>query len=84
MNDTSEDVALIIRERYRAMTPTERIRMASGMFETARALATAGIQAQHPDLDAVELRVALFDRLYGRDYSAADREEIVARIRERR
>lgn len=44
-------------------------------------LATAGIRAARPGLSDVDLRIALFDRFYGRDVSPADRLAVIARIR---
>jgi hypothetical protein len=38
MNDTSDAIAKIVLERYRAMTPAERWLAASSLFETARAI----------------------------------------------
>ncbi len=81
MTDTPPDVARDVRERYRALSPTERVVMACAMFDSAKALATAGIHASHPGISAVELRVALFDRFYGREVAPDDRVTIVERIR---
>jgi hypothetical protein len=81
MNDTPAEVEAYVRERYRAMTPTERLVIATGMFETARTLAAAGIRAAQPDISAIDLKVALFERFYGRDFTDTERATIIHRIR---
>ena len=83
MNDTPPDVDALYRRRLMALTPGERIRMASGMFDTARALIRGRLLAEQPDLDEVELRVRLFEQVYGRDYLPDDRERIVEALRRR-
>jgi hypothetical protein len=68
-----------VEERIRAMmaakTPLERLRIASRMFATVRALATAGEPV--PEADR---RVHLFLRLYARDFPEAERERIVGQL----
>jgi len=59
---------------------SERVRMASDMFDAAKALVTADILATNPTLSAAELRAALFERLYGDDFSDDARAEIRARL----
>jgi hypothetical protein len=58
-----------------AKTPLERLRIASRMFATVRALATAGEPV--PEADR---RVHLFLRLYARDFPEAERERIVGQL----
>jgi hypothetical protein len=61
MNDTSDAIAKIVAERYRSMTPAERLSAASSLFETARAL----IQSSLPSsLTAEQRRLAIAQRLY--------------------
>jgi hypothetical protein len=38
MHDTSPEIAAMVAERHRQMTPEERMRIASSMFDTARAI----------------------------------------------
>ena len=71
--DTAPEVA----ERYRAMllacSPSERIVMACGLFDTARAAVLASL----PDgADEATRRAHLFVRTYGRDFDP----ELSARI----
>lgn len=61
MNDTSPEIAAMIAARYAAMTGAERVRIAAGMFETARALVLASLPAT---ATADERRRHLLHRFY--------------------
>jgi hypothetical protein len=81
VNDTPPDVERLYRELLLRKSGEERMLMGFRMFEVARALVRAGIgDLQGPD-EAAELRVALFVRTYGQDFSEADRARIVAALR---
>lgn len=62
MNDTSPKMKAMIRDRYRQMTPDERVQIAAGMFETARAIVISSLPK---DLSRRDLRLAVARRLYG-------------------
>ena len=62
MNDTSSEMEAIVTERYRRMSPDERMKIASAMFETARAIVESSLP---PNLDGRERRLAFARRLYG-------------------
>ena len=61
MNDTPPDVEEMVDERYRSMTPDQRVRIAVSMFETARALIESSLP---PNLNRKERRLAFARRLY--------------------
>ena len=61
MNDTSPEMERIITERYRQMSPDERIRIASSMFETAREIVESSLPAS---MSRKERRLAWARRLY--------------------
>ena len=64
MSDTSDAISKLVSERYRAMTPAERLFAASSLFETARAI----IQSSLPsDLTTEEQRLAVARRLYNNE-----------------
>jgi hypothetical protein len=75
-----------VEDEYAAMfsrlSGTERLRMVSDMFETARALASANIRANEPDISPAELRVRLFNRFYGTDFDEPMRAAILADLAE--
>ncbi len=81
MNDTSAS----IEQRYRALllkrSGEERLLMGFRMFETARALARASLGDTEGGDHSVEMRVALFLRIYGPDFTTEARERIVAQLR---
>lgn len=72
MNDTSPEVEALIAERYRAMSGAERVRIAAGMFETARTLVLASLPQP---IDGRAARAALCRRLY-----PELPEDVVARV----
>ena len=82
MNDTTPEAARIVRLLYQSRTPDERVRMACGMFDAAKALAIAGLRLTTPGISEADLRVAVFERFYGRDVDPSQRPAILERIRE--
>jgi len=61
LNDTSPEMDKIVAERYKLMTPERRMRMASSMFETARAIIESSLPL---NLTRRERRLAFAKRLY--------------------
>lgn len=80
MNDTAPD----IDARYRAMlmqrTGEERLIMGCAMRETARALVEASLLQQDPQASVATLRKGLFLRLYGHEFDAESRANILTAI----
>jgi hypothetical protein len=76
VNDTPDIVARVVAERYRDLTPAERVRMASEMYATAIALARAGIREEYGALAEPEMRKQLLRRLHGAELT----EEQIAEI----
>jgi hypothetical protein len=82
MNDTSPDVEARLRDLFMQRSGSDRVRMVSEMFDLARALVVAGIKAEWPDVTPQELRVKIFERMYGDDFDADARARIIARLRQ--
>ena len=61
MNDTSPEMDKMVAERYKLMTPDRRMRIASSMFETARAIIESSLPL---NLTRRERRLAFAKRLY--------------------
>jgi hypothetical protein len=61
VNDTSPEMERIVSERYRQMSPDQRMRIASSMFETARKIVESSLP---PDMSRKERRLAWARRLY--------------------
>jgi hypothetical protein len=68
MSDTSDTVARLVSQRYAAMTPEERMRVAASLYETARAI----IESSLPnDLTREQKRYATAKRFYGDELAEA-------------
>lgn len=78
------DTPTQIRQRYKEMlmsrTPLERLRMVSRMYDTGRKLVISGIQNGRQKLNASQLRGQIFLRMYGSDFTVADRKRIINKI----
>lgn len=61
MNDTSPEMERMVTERYKRMSPDERMKIASSMFETARQLIESSLPA---NMTRKERRLAFARRLY--------------------
>ena len=72
MNDTPSYVERQMTELFMRRPAGARIRAACEMFDFARQVLIAGIQAEHPGVALEELRVRIFERTYGPDFNAAD------------
>jgi hypothetical protein len=62
MNDTSPEIAELVRQRLMARSGSERFVMGTRMFDSARAVVLASLP---PGLSADELKRQLFKRVYG-------------------
>ncbi|MBI5211586.1 MAG: hypothetical protein HY927_16580 [Elusimicrobia bacterium] len=51
-----------------SLSGAERLALGCSMFDDARALAVAGLKADHPDASEKEVRRALLRRFYGQDF----------------
>ncbi|OIP37398.1 MAG: hypothetical protein AUK25_15050 [Desulfobacteraceae bacterium CG2_30_51_40] len=80
MGDTPKEISDIYKKMIMSRTPAERMRMASGMFDAASALATAGIRAEGKDLKDIELRQRLFVRFHGKDFTSEEMAKILSRV----
>lgn len=81
MTDTPPDVQARFDELMRQRSGSDRVRMMSEMFNFAKALVLSNLRETHPGASDAELRVLLFDRLYGGEIDQAQRGSIVARLR---
>ena len=64
MNDTTPNIAAIVRERLLSRSGAERVVMGSRMFDVARTIALASFP---PDLSEIETKGRLCERLYGNE-----------------
>ncbi len=64
MNDTTPDIAVIVRERLLSRSGAERVAMGSRMFDVARTIALASFP---PGLSEIETKRRLCERLCGNE-----------------
>jgi hypothetical protein len=62
MNDTSPEIAELVRQKLMARSGSERFVMGTRMFDAARTVVLASLS---PKLPPTELKRQLFQRLYG-------------------
>ena len=62
MQDTTPEFRKRVEEGYARMSPEDRVRVCTEMFDTARALVESSLPE---DLDPLERRFRLCARLYG-------------------
>ena len=79
MRDTAAGVEARYLRQLMSLTPEERLAMACRMFATGKALVRAAI-LDEGSVSPEELRGLLFLRLYGEDFSEADRAKILATL----
>lgn len=77
MNDTTTNVQSELRRRLRKADASRRLHMMSGMFSTARALALA---ASRGESSAEEPHVAMFRRMYRKDFNEGEAAAICAHL----
>jgi len=77
MRDTLNDTDAAFALRFASVTPLERLRMATAMFDGAKRLIAASVRSAEPLITDTELRVRIFDRLYAGDFD----EVTTARLR---
>ena len=81
MTDTPPDVQARFDELMRQRSGSDRVRMMSDMFDFGKALVLSNLRTTHPGATDVELRVLLFDRLYGDELDPAQYGRVVTRLR---
>lgn len=67
MRDTSPEMEAKLRELFMQRSGVERLRMGCEMFSMARAIVTAGLEAQ--GYSGMELKKQVFLRTYGQDFT---------------
>ncbi|OIP91018.1 MAG: hypothetical protein AUK24_03520 [Syntrophaceae bacterium CG2_30_49_12] len=80
MSDTPTQIKQRYEEMLLSRTPSERLRMASRMYDSGRKLVISGIKIGRQPLNPSQLRGQLFLRMYGSDFTAAEIERIINRI----
>ena len=68
MNDTSDHVARLVSAHHGAMTPGQRLLIASSMYDTARSIIASSLPRE---LSVQQRRYAIAKRLYGNELPEA-------------
>lgn len=84
MTDTPTNVQAHFDSLMRQRSGSDRVRMMSEMFDFAKELVLSNLRRTYPGASDVELRVLLFDRLYGDEIDPDHRTSILARLRRER
>ena len=80
MNDTNEKMQKIFNEMMMKKTNEERLIMGCSMFTAAKIIVRSSILEKNPDITENELRVKLFLRFYGLDFTESEKEKIIQHL----
>jgi len=80
MKDPTPSVESLYHDMLMSRSPAERVRMACSMNASARAIIRAGIPDDSWETE-IDLRIEIFRRFYRADFTEAEMEPIVAKIR---
>jgi len=61
-NDTNPRIEALMLERYRRMSPAQKLAIVDGLSVMVQELALADIRRRHPDANARELKLRLVSR----------------------
>jgi hypothetical protein len=76
LKDTDPKVDAIYEKMLLSRAGVERMRMASSMYTTAKALILVSLREKYPHASDAEFRGILFLRIYAEDFSAEQRTKI--------
>ena len=82
MNDTDPRIEKIYSDMMKSKSGAEKLKMGCSMFSTSKALIATGIRHQHPDISDIDLKIAVFLKLYGDDFDEEQKQKITAYLRE--
>lgn len=80
MNDTPAQIEKRYRDMILSLSPAERLRMASRMYDSGTKLVISGIKNSNSQLTASQMCRQFFLRMYGDDFTAAERERIINKM----
>lgn len=78
MDDTSDEVKEILRKRYAALTGLERWNLGFASCSAARQIVLASLPK---GLSQIEIKIQLFLRYYGNDFTKIEKEKIITHIK---
>lgn len=81
MKDTHSAIEEQFLKMIMKKSGEERMRMGFDMDETARKLVTASVLYETPQASEKEIKIAIFNRFYGNDFSPEVRENFIKMIK---
>ena len=80
VSDTDPQIEQRYRKMLMSLSGEERLRMGCSMFDTAVEIAKNALMNEHPGITPQELKVGLFRRLYGNDFSEDEQAKIITSL----
>ncbi len=80
MSDTPAQIQIRYKEMLMSLTPSERLRMVSRMYDSGRKLVISGIQNGRQQLSDSQLREQFFLHKNGNDFSTNEKKKIINKI----
>lgn len=80
MNDTTSSIEIRMAQMIASRTPLERLKMASSMYDSAKALMRASLKSKDDSLSEAQIRTKIFLRIYGDCYTHSEIHRIVKAI----
>ncbi len=80
MNDTPEHVQRLYHEFFQRKTEAERFLIGIEMMEDGRRMVETALRQQHPDWSEHEMKIGMFTRIYGRDFTPEQVADIIASL----
>jgi len=81
MKDTDPRIEKIYSDMMKSKPGAEKLKMGCSMFSTSKKLIEAGIRHRNPDISDIDLKIAVFLKLYSGDFDDEQKEKIIAHLR---
>ena len=79
--DTSDEMHRYQVEWYRKLSDSEKFQTTLQMMDDGRALVASSIKNKFPDISEIDLRIETFKRIYKKDFSKDELQNITASMR---
>lgn len=80
MNDTNQEMESRFHEMLKKKSGQERLQMGFSMFDFALKQVSASVKMRNPNAKKEEIRREIFLRLYGEDFTSAERDKILQKL----
>ena len=79
--DTSEEMHRYQVEWYRKLSDSEKFQITLQMMDDGRTLVASSIKNKFPDISEIDLQIEIFTRIYKKDFSKEEMENITSSMR---